>query len=664
METIYTPGEQFYPQNNQDKYMVNNINSPLNYQLPYSIDDLGKTVNNTVMLQENINPNNLTDLNESNSLTKSKKVKNNNLYNSSNEYNDKIPKVNAKKNLSKSVSEKDNSILERKKRLESSGILLKSKRAPKYNKVLKNGKKIKNIDINDDCEDTMKDEDSVSSLPMNAKKKSNDSSIISNSKKNPEVKPKQSIKIKVNGINSEKPSYKNLKKNDKPEISPEQTIRRIKSNTASLNLKKHNFDKISKNTETNDNKSKKSSGSTGSKPPFQNLDIKENPMIPNGQDLFGSPIYNINTHKTHNSHNTHNTQNTHNTYNTINTYNSQKSDSYLSSHLGEYLEKEMNSMNPITMPSPMINNNKRGKGFKYCSDYTKAGKDLDGKIKIDQDTPLISLNIGGIQGFNLFGVLDGHGMHGHFVSQFCKEYFIKNMTNYAEILKSTKGIMTSEGIYNELKSSGFSYIINLYNLVDLELTKQDTFDYNLSGTTCNIVFQFEKHLVCANTGDSRSILIYDNGDLQNQGIFPLSFDHKPNLPNEFQRIQENGGMVDQIIDMFGNKIGPPRVFKVGTRFPGLAMSRSLGDLFSKECGVIPTPQIIEYEINSNTKYMVICSDGVWEFIQNEQVRDLGNVFYAQNNVKGFCFQLVNYAFNMWEQLEDIRDDITVVSVFF
>ena len=175
------------------------------------------------------------------------------------------------------------------------------------------------------------------------------------------------------------------------------------------------------------------------------------------------------------------------------------------------------------------------------------------------------------------------------------------MTNYAEILKSTRGIMTSEGIYNELKSNGFSYIIDLYNLVDLELTKQETFDYNLSGTTCNIVFQFEKHLVCANTGDSRSILIYDNGDLKNQGIFPLSFDHKPNLPNEFQRIQENGGMVDRIIDMFGNKIGPPRVFKVGTRFPGLAMSRSLGDLIAKECGVIPTPQIIEYEINANAK---------------------------------------------------------------
>ena len=647
MKPLYIPGEQYYPQNNHNQYMTNNINSSLIYQLPYSTNILGQTVNNKALLQENINPNKLTDLNKSNSTTKSKKVKNTtNLHNSSNDITDKTPKVNAKKNLSKSVSERENLIQDRKKKLESSGVLVKSRRAPKYNKVLKNGKKIKNIDINDDCEDNMKDEDSVSSIPIKAKKKSNDSSIISNSKMNSEPQPKQTIKIKPNDINSENPSNKNLRTNAKSKDQPEQTIRRIKTNSEILNVKEHNFDKFSKNKESNDTKSRISSGSTQSKPPFQDFAVKENPMTPNGQNLFGSPVYNINTHSTHNTNNT------------------QKSDSYLSTHLGEYLDKEMNPLNPIALPSPSINNNKIGKGFRLCSDFTKAGKDPDGNTKIDQDTPLVSLNIGGIQGFNLFGVLDGHGMHGHFVSQFCKEYFIKNMTNYVEILKSTRGIVTSEGIYNELKINGFSYIIDLYNLVDLELTKQDSFDYNLSGTTCNIVFQFDKHLVCANTGDSRSILVFDNGDLKNQGIFPLSIDHKPNLPNEFQRIQENGGMVDQIIDMFGNKIGPPRVFKVGTRFPGLAMSRSLGDLFAKECGVIPTPQIIEYEINANTKYMVICSDGVWEFIQNEQVRDLGNVFYAQNNVKGFCLELVNYAFNMWEQLEDIRDDITVVSVFF
>ena len=201
-------------------------------------------------------------------------------------------------------------------------------------------------------------------------------------------------------------------------------------------------------------------------------------------------------------------------------------------------------------------------------------------------------------------------------------------------------------------------------MADLELTKQNVFDYNLSGTTCNIVFQFNSHLVCLSVGDSRGILVFDQGNNKNQGIFPLSTDQKPDLPIEYQRIQSCGGYVEILLDAYGNKTGPARVFKAGTQYPGLAMSRSLGDLLAKECGVISTPQIVEYDINTNTKYMVICSDGIWEFIKNEQVRDLGNLFYAQNKVTDFCIELVNMAMNQWSQFETTRDDITVVSVFF
>ena len=94
------------------------------------------------------------------------------------------------------------------------------------------------------------------------------------------------------------------------------------------------------------------------------------------------------------------------------------------------------------------------------------------------------------------------------------------------------------------------------------------------------------------------------------------------------------------------------------------MSRSLGDFQAKEVGVVSTPQIIEYDINDTTKFLVVCSDGVWEFMSNEQVRDIGNIFYASNDVANFCTELVRYSMILWEQYEMNRDDITVVSVFF
>ena len=323
----------------------------------------------------------------------------------------------------------------------------------------------------------------------------------------------------------------------------------------------------------------------------------------------------------------------------------------------------LSNINRVPLDS-YLPTNLGGKGFKCCCQITQAGKGADGNLKVDQDTSLIHESIGGIIGFNMFGVLDGHGPHGHFVSQFCKEYFINSITRYTELLKIQKRISNAEQIYNEFKINKFALLTEFFTRADIEIANQRSFDSTISGTTCNIVFQFNNHLVCCSVGDSRCIIVYDKGDKLNQGIIPLSTDHKPDLPGELERIRLYGGEVDHLKDLYGNKIGPSRVFKIGSEYPGLAMSRSLGDLLAKQVGVISSPQIIEYDVNFSTKYLIICSDGVWEFSSNEKVRDVANAFYIKNDINGLCTNLVKYAMSLWEQIEVIRDDITVVSVFF
>ena len=639
----------------------------------------------------------------------------------------------------------------------SSGTLIRSSRSSKYNRVLKNGKKIRNIDINNEFQD-MKNDDTESLSTNSIIKRKNLTSVRNsgNSKNNinlinktnvinkkntmnpfskfinkivekitnkgqPDWQPYMNEEIKINqdierlnhkvksdktknnenNINKQENKKSKLKNdiNQKENIKlepgdkyPENLTKNSKNNTSinsnqnksskqtpqsnNNNIQKfknlskeksnqpplpnNNLDKASSNNNSNELSDKKSKttkkeedkkSESSSKIPFQPLnDILYSPKnnlnnnlaigtFPSNINPFTSQNYNMNINES--------------------IYQNQL-DNYLVSHLNEYLQNEVES-------KPMVLDdisNKKATGFASCSELTQAGKNADGIIKTDQDTPLISLSIGGIMGFNLFGVLDGHGPHGHFVSQFCKDYFIKNMTNYTELLKISNGLETAEGIYNELKNNKFSYINDLFIQADTEFLTQNNFDYSLSGTTCNIVFQFNQHLVCFSVGDSRGILIYDQGDSLNQGIIPLSTDHKPDLPGELERISSNGGVVDNMKDMFGNKLGPARVYKAGFNYPGLAMSRSLGDLQAKEVGVIPNPQIIEYDINPSTKYIVICSDGVWEFASNEQVRDIGNVFYAKNDVSGFCSELVNFSINLWQHFGIIRDDITVVSVFF
>ena len=310
-----------------------------------------------------------------------------------------------------------------------------------------------------------------------------------------------------------------------------------------------------------------------------------------------------------------------------------------------------------------VKNSELGTGFRYYGQITKAGRNQNGEKKTNQDVFLVKINIGDIKGFNIFGVLDGHGPHGHLVSKFCKNFFIRKMNSLAMECKNNQ-ITKPEDIYARLKKSNFDFFKNAFHEADIEMTKQREFEYNFSGTTCNIVVQLNKYLICASVGDSRGILIYDNDNKTNQGILQLSNDHRPDLPQELERILSNGGMVDKLTDQEGNKVGPNRVFKYGLTYPGLAMSRSLGDFQAKECGVTTEPQIFEHKLNHNSKYMVICSDGVWEFLTNENVRDIGNTFYQMGKVGEFCSNLAKKAVQTWEENDIIRDDITVVCVYF
>ena len=532
--------------------------------------------------------------------------------------------------------------------LSSSGILKKSKRDKKYNRVLKNGKKLKNIDLNRDYEEEPENEDDLSSINSSTNLFKNKLSLQNNSLNNNE--PEKSI------LNSQ---LKNSNSNGNNAINNQQQNSIIKS------LKNNNLDEKS---HASSHKSNNINNSI--KEPLINK-AKTQILVPNQQNL--------------------NILNTNNTPMIIENgpienqiYNfdlggmqeisqsiifQDENDNNPIPNLGEYMQNE-------TFPQPfyqdeinlnnIINPNQQSKGFKCCSQLTKAGLDGNGQEKTDQDTPMLYLSVADIEGFNIFGVLDGHGNYGHFVSQFCRDYFMNKMKEYAESIMYITQSISAEDVYLNLKQNNYSYIVELFMNIDDELSAQsDIFDCNMSGTTCNLIFQFNTHLVCFNVGDSRSILIEESSDNTNQIIRALSIDHKPDLPEELMRIKENGGMVDQIQDLYGNKLGPNRVFKEGCVYPGLAMSRSLGDFQAKECGVIPTPEIIEYEINPNTKYFVVCSDGVWEFLTNENVRDIGNKYYYNNNdVVGFCNELVNIAVNVWGEREKARDDITAVAVFF
>ena len=301
--------------------------------------------------------------------------------------------------------------------------------------------------------------------------------------------------------------------------------------------------------------------------------------------------------------------------------------------------------------------------FKKCIYKSIAGKDSLGNRKINQDLYLVQINFINIEGFNLFGVLDGHGENGHKVAVFARDFIILELSKFFSEHKPNSLLE----VYPLLKKNNFSIIKEIYQKADEELSNQN-FNSKFSGTTCVIVFQIGHKLICSNVGDSRAILVYtsevDDIKLSSAKIYELSLDQKPELPEEKKRIYKMGGIVDQMLDSKGRRNGPFRVWAGKNNYPGLAMSRCIGDLKGKSCGLISEPEIIEYTLDENSKYMVICSDGVWEFSNNEDIMSIGIEFYLKDNIEEFIDKIIKVSEFWWEKEDVMRDDITAIVVFF
>jgi len=298
---------------------------------------------------------------------------------------------------------------------------------------------------------------------------------------------------------------------------------------------------------------------------------------------------------------------------------------------------------------------------------SKAGKDSNGNTKINQDAFKVYENVNDIRNFNIFILSDGHGKDGHHISHFIVENLAKKILSYPSIYS----LIDLDQIYQKLKENSYQIIKNIFSEIDIYLSQQKQYDTYTSGATCVLIIQIGNNIICANLGDSRAILIYEDRDDNNNEskilytkVYPLSLDSKPDLPSEKKRIINCGGEVHRGKNRNGIYAGPMRVFPKGESCSGLAMSRSLGDFKMKQYGVINEPSFVEYSLNEFSKYIVLCSDGIWDFMDNENVMKIGNKHYLNNNPNGFCEEIIGNATYWWEKEDIIIDDITALIVFF
>ena len=165
-------------------------------------------------------------------------------------------------------------------------------------------------------------------------------------------------------------------------------------------------------------------------------------------------------------------------------------------------------------------------------------------------------------------------------------------------------------------------------------------------------------IISVNLGDSKSILITEENK-----IIELNKKHTPCDLEEKERIEKNGGEISRVD---WADYGPLRIFYKNKRYPGLSMTRAFGDFNAEALGFSTIPDIKEYDIyEKKPKIIILATDGIWQFLSNEQVKNIILPYYEEDNIIGGIQKLVTSARRMWETMNPkFIADITVILLFF
>ncbi|KAI3721224.1 hypothetical protein L2E82_32230 [Cichorium intybus] len=209
---------------------------------------------------------------------------------------------------------------------------------------------------------------------------------------------------------------------------------------------------------------------------------------------------------------------------------------------------------------------------------------------------------------HFYGVYDGHG---------CSHVAMKCKDRMHEIVK--------EEVENCEKSMDWKEtMVNSFSRMDKDITEWSnsasrsncrcelqTPQCDAVGSTAVVAVVTPERIVVSNCGDSRAVLC------RNGVAIPLSVDHKPDRPDELERIEEAGGRV---------------IYWDGARVLGvLAMSRAIGDNYLKPY-VIPEPEVTVTERTAEDECLILASDGLWDVVSNDVACSVARMCLSSHEV--------------------------------
>ncbi|KNE57706.1 hypothetical protein, variant [Allomyces macrogynus ATCC 38327] len=212
-------------------------------------------------------------------------------------------------------------------------------------------------------------------------------------------------------------------------------------------------------------------------------------------------------------------------------------------------------------------------------------------------------------GILVAGVLDGHGSDGGKASRFSRQVIERDLPTHLRAVATLDEAAVRAALTRTFQDA------------NARLFDEPGIDCYLSGTTAVVAVLTQELCVVANVGDSRAMLaqVDAEGSADESGTVPLNTvplttDHNCENPTELARVQAAGARVDRVqTDCPTDPQGPLRIYKGTLPYPGLVVTRSLGDAVARRLGVHADPEITVRRIDpAADRAIVLASDGVWD----------------------------------------------------
>ena len=88
-------------------------------------------------------------------------------------------------------------------------------------------------------------------------------------------------------------------------------------------------------------------------------------------------------------------------------------------------------------------------------------------------------------------------------------------------------------------------------------------------------------------------------------------------------------------------------------------SRSFGDSFAHKLGVLSKPDVTFHEIRSDTRYIILGSDGLFDFMK---AKDIIKILKDYPDMKTACKKLYNVSSKRWMKEAQSIDDISIIII--